>query len=109
MAVKQGAAYDLSLFARGGDGFTGPLTVPLESQDGMVYAAGRRARSLTDAVEAVSALPYRQRHRPAGRGWSSAPRKPGMFWLDMVSLFPQKTWKGRPTVCGRTWPRCSPA
>ena len=38
MAVTKGQTYELSLFARGGDGFKGPLTVSLESSDGHVYA-----------------------------------------------------------------------
>ena len=32
----------------------------------------------------------------------------GTVDLDMVSLFPQKTWKNRPAACARTWSRCWP-
>src|SRR5882672_3843494 len=38
MSVRQGAIYNFSLFARSGDGFTGPLTVTLQSWDGKVLA-----------------------------------------------------------------------
>jgi len=38
MALTKGQPYELSLFARGGEGFAGPLTVSLEGSDGTVYA-----------------------------------------------------------------------
>ncbi|HWH68376.1 MAG TPA: hypothetical protein VNT26_03285, partial [Candidatus Sulfotelmatobacter sp.] len=38
MSLKKDETYELSLLARGGDGFTGPLLASLESSDGVVYA-----------------------------------------------------------------------
>jgi len=94
MAVTKGQAYELSLFARGGEGFTGPLTVSLESSDGTAYAQNT-IRSLT---------PEWKRYRLALKASATdskarlviAASRPGSFWLDMVSLFPKRTWKNRP-------------
>lgn len=92
--LKTGAAYDLCFGARCGEGFAGPLTATLENKDGRVYAK-----------ETVSGLEkgWKQFHitlksvgtDPHARLVVSAGHK-GTVWLDMVSLFPRKTWKGRP-------------
>jgi len=94
MALKKGDSYDLSLWARGSDGFTGPLTVTLESTDSIVYAK-----------ETINRLtPEWKRYQLKFTSTATDPRarlvisttKTGTFWLDMVSLFPKKTWKNRP-------------
>ncbi len=94
IALEQGAAYDLSLLARGGEGFAGPLTVSLESRDGVVYAQGR-VEPLTDQWKTYPLSLKAGGTDPQARLVISA-AKPGVFWLDMVSLFPHKTWQGRP-------------
>ena len=94
MAVQKGERYDLSLDARGDGNFKGPLTVSLESSDGLAY--------------------YQETITNLGDGWTTykfsfnvldtdsnarlviSTTKSGTFWLDMVSLFPEKTWKERP-------------
>ncbi len=94
MAVRKGQTYQLSLFARGADGFTGPLAAALESSDGVVYArktmpsltADWKKRQLSLTVNATD---------PKARLVISTSRA-GTFWLDMVSLFPQQTWEHRP-------------
>jgi alpha-L-arabinofuranosidase len=95
IAVAKGEKYDLSLYARAAEGYGGSLAVTLESGDGKtVYAQAN--------VEKMSAewKPYRleltsQGDDPKARLVISA-TKPGTVWLDMVSLFPRKTWKSRP-------------
>ena len=52
MAVVKGQTYELSLFARGGEGFAGPLDVSMEGSDGSAYARGT-IRSLTPFARAV--------------------------------------------------------
>ena len=94
MAVTKGQTYELSLFARGGEGFNGPLTVSLESSDGKVYAQ-KIIRSL-----ATDWKHYRLSLKPSATDPKArlviSANRPGTFWLDMVSLFPKQTWKNRP-------------
>ncbi|MEI6783536.1 MAG: alpha-L-arabinofuranosidase C-terminal domain-containing protein [Verrucomicrobiota bacterium] len=94
MAAAKGQAYEFSLFARGGDGFTGPLTVSLESVDGRAYAR-EIIRSLTPVWKNYRLSLKANATDPKARLVISASR-PGTFWLDMVSLFPKPTWKNRP-------------
>jgi alpha-N-arabinofuranosidase len=67
--VKADEEYRLSLSARATPGITG-LTASLEAADGTRHATAERL-----VVTAAA---------------------PGSVWLDMVSLFPAKTWKDRP-------------
>jgi alpha-L-arabinofuranosidase/enterochelin esterase-like enzyme len=89
MAVKRGETYRIFLFARG----KGALTATIESDDGGVtYASGNLGR-ITGAWKQ-----YRAELTPGG----TDPRarlvirsgEAGTFWLDMVSLMPDRTWKG---------------
>jgi alpha-L-arabinofuranosidase len=94
MSVVQGETYDLSCMARCGPGFKGPLVATLESSDGVVYASAKIS-SLTEDWK-----PYRfsfiaRNTDPKARLVISTTRT-GTFWLDMVSLFPRKTWNKRP-------------
>lgn len=95
IAVQEGGVYHLSLYAKAGNGFTGPLAVSLEDAAGkQVYARGE-----------IGPLSCHWRaHRLSLTACASDPKarlviaaaRPGTVWLDMVSLFPAKTWKGRP-------------
>lgn len=91
IAVHEGAKYDLSLFARGADGFEGPLEATLQSAEGKVYArqsilgVGSKWRSFrltlsSSETDSKARLVLTAAH-------------PGSVFLDMVSLFPQATWK----------------
>jgi alpha-L-arabinofuranosidase len=92
MAVKEGARYDLSFYVRGARDFAGPLVVTLESKSGDVYAekkiekiAGEwKKHELTLTAKATD---------PKARLVIST-NQPGVFYLDVVSLFPKETWKG---------------
>jgi alpha-L-arabinofuranosidase len=92
MSCVKGDAYTLSLYARGNAGFSGPLSVSLEGSNGTVYAKG----------ELKALTPEWKRHTVALKASATDPKarlvisaeKPGTFWLDVVSLFPEKTWKG---------------
>jgi alpha-L-arabinofuranosidase len=67
------------------------------SADGRIYAELVRNRSLEDTDKP-------EHWSPVGSGSAKVTLavdglttdKPGTFWLDMVSLFPHKTWKNRP-------------
>lgn len=93
--VVSGKAYDFFMIARGEDGFSGPVEVRLESVAGAVYA-----------VETIAKLgsvweKYPLTLKSAGADEQArlviASRTAGSFGVGMVSLFPQQTWKGRPT------------
>ena len=92
MAVVKGGKYNLSLSARGDAAFAGPLTVTLESADSVVYAR-EKIKALTGDWQTFTLTLKSDATDPKARLVISAD-KPGTFWLDMVSLFPQDTWKG---------------
>jgi alpha-L-arabinofuranosidase len=95
MAVTKGQSYELSLLAKAAPGFGGPLSVSMESSaDGRVYAAANVSGLSTEWKTYRLALKA-QGTDPKAR-LVVATAKPGTFWLDMVSLFPKKTWKNRP-------------
>lgn len=93
MHFQQGETYVGSLQIRGDGRFTGPVTVTLETADGKVLgrqaigsfntAWSRREFRLTASEAAVN-----------GRLVVSI-AQPGAVYMDVVSLFPQKTWKNR--------------
>ncbi|HLH53642.1 MAG TPA: alpha-L-arabinofuranosidase C-terminal domain-containing protein [Verrucomicrobiae bacterium] len=94
IAIRKGETYQLSFFARGVDGFSGPLTASLESDQGRRYA---------EANVPLLGAEWKQYHFSL-KAAESDPRarfvvsttKEGAFSLDMVSLFPKETWKNRP-------------
>jgi len=91
--LKQGGEYELSLFARNADGKSTGLLVKLVGQDGSVLAQAdiqirtqqwqKYTAKLTAAADAPDARLELQM-ADAGR-----------LLLDMVSLFPKNTFKGR--------------
>jgi alpha-L-arabinofuranosidase len=94
VALTKGQTYGLSLFARGGEGFAGPLTVSLEGSDGTVYAQ-KSIQSLAPDWKRYQLTLKANATDPKARLVITA-TQPGTFWLDMVSLFPKRTWKNRP-------------
>ena len=95
IAVQKDAAYELSFSARAADGFSGPLTVTLESADAKVVYAQAAIGGLTVGWNTFKAALVSTGTNPKARMVISA-YQPGTVWLDMVSLFPKKTWKDRP-------------
>jgi len=94
MHLKAGEVYDVSLYARGAEGFTGPVVVRLENRDssqvlsqvalGPVQAEWTHFKgelvpsaTVTDGRLVVALL------------------QPGTVWVDVVSLFPRDTFRGR--------------
>lgn len=94
MAVKQGESYRLSLRARAGAGFDGPLLITLESPGGTVHGMQTSAR-LTGDWQTYACTLRASDTDPKARLVIATAGK-GTFWLDMVSLFPVSTWKDRP-------------
>jgi alpha-L-arabinofuranosidase len=92
--LKQGEIYELSLSARAGAGFGGPLVASLESREGKVYAR-HEFTGLSAEWKPFKASLVPQTTDASARLVISA-SEPAIIWLDMVSLFPKQTWKGRP-------------
>jgi alpha-L-arabinofuranosidase len=94
IALGKDAVYELSFFARCGDGFKGPLVVTLESADGKTTYARRQVGPLTAEWQSFHMPLVSSASDPAAKLVISAAQA-GTVWLDMVSLFPKDTWKGR--------------
>ena len=94
IAVRKGEDYRLSLRARAASGFEGPLTLTLESREGTVYGK-HTVDALTADWKTYQCTFTASQTDPRARLVIAAHGR-GTFWLDMVSLFPSKTWKDRP-------------
>jgi alpha-L-arabinofuranosidase len=97
MAVKQGEAYRLAVWARG----EGELTASIRNSDSSVTHASASFGPLDGAWK-----PYRLDLTAKGTDPKARlelrSNKAGTFHLDMVSLMPATTWKGhglRPDLC----------
>lgn len=94
IGAVEGKQFSLSLFAKADAAFHGPLKVRLESPDGMACS--------DEAVIPLDGVQWRQYH--ATLTGTRADRHarlvitlaaPGAASLEMVSLFPAETWRGR--------------
>ena len=94
ITVKKGEKYDFSMFAKAMDGRKGgKATVQLLTADG---------KEIARTVVSVTSKEWKKRHAVliATADADSAllavsPQVEGRYALDMISLFPQKTFKGR--------------
>ncbi len=92
MAITKGAEYKFSVWARGVDGYTGPLTVSLMS--GSNVAATAEIPAVTDTWAKYTLVLTST--RTANSNVKLQVTIPsGKVALDMVSLFPADTYKGR--------------
>jgi len=92
LAVQAGATYLLDLHVRA-EHFAGTLTATLESRSGRVLAR-QTIKGLGEAWSRHSLALIPTATDSDARLVLSADR-PGTLWFDMVSLFPEQTWKGR--------------
>jgi len=91
ISVREGEAYNLSLHARAGDGLEGPIIATLEDAGGRTCAEAK-IEGVGAEWKRFSATLTANATDPRARLAIAA--KPGTLWLDMVSLFPAKTFKG---------------
>jgi len=92
--LRSGEEYALSFYARCQEGLRGTIQASLESTNGLVYACQEIA-GVEPSWKRWQATLVSGGDDPAARlvlSFSQA----GTFYLDMVSLFPKETWKGRP-------------
>ncbi len=93
--VKTRTTYHVSFFAKAAPGFTGPLTVSIETADGNTTFAGAEISGLTTTWNKFEAK-LKTKNVPASKGnvFKLTTRTPGTLWLQNVSLFPP-TYKNR--------------
>jgi alpha-N-arabinofuranosidase len=93
--VKPKTTYSLSLFAKADNGFTGPLTVSIETADGRTTFASAEISGLTTTWKKFQAK-LKTKDVPACKEnvFKLTTRTPGTLWLQNVSLFPP-TYKNR--------------
>ncbi len=94
IAVKAGETYNLSLFARQLAGSAAPLTVRLETKTGVLLSEARLPAPSADWKKASASLVPST--TDADARLIVLATGPGKVALDMVSLFPAKTFHNRP-------------
>lgn len=93
IAVNAGEKYDFSVFARALNGAKGKLQVSLVDEDGKVLGEATTKSLGADWKKLEVVL--KARETSAKASLKVSPQLTGKVALDMVSLFPQKTFKGR--------------
>lgn len=92
IAVKEGDKYDLTLFARNTDGKNKKLVVRLIGAKGEVYGEALVNANSLEWKKYNTVLVAKQ--SVADAKLEIVPQSAGTIALDMISLFPQKTFKG---------------
>lgn len=95
MNIKSGEKYNLSLFAKCDSGFKGKLSVSLESSDGKAISMPVSISGLGSGWKQFKAALTASGSDPKARLVITSDAK-GTIWFDVVSLFPQNTYKNRP-------------
>lgn len=93
-AIQAGEKYDLALFARRFSGEPGPLVVRLEGKDGRVLGEAKFTRLAGEWKKHTATLKVKESD-PDARLVVLA-QGVGSVGLDMISLFPRKTFHNRP-------------
>jgi alpha-N-arabinofuranosidase len=94
--VQPETRYRASFYAKAAPGFTGPLTVSIESNDGATVQASAQVPALTTEWKryAVNLITGKVTASATNRLVIAA-NAPGTVWFNVVSLFPP-TWNDRP-------------
>jgi len=94
--VKPKTSYTVSFWAKAAPGFSGPLTVSLESADGSnVFATAQITGISGDWKSFKATLKTKKDVKPSKENtFKLTTATPGTFWLQNVSLFPP-TYKNR--------------
>ena len=93
--VKPETAYRLSFFAKAAPGFTGPVTVGIESADGQTTFASAEISGLTTEWKKFETQLKTEKVAACKENvFKLTTKTPGTLWLQNVSLFPP-TYKNR--------------
>lgn len=93
IAVEKASDYKLSLFARS-DSPSAGLRVSIQSSEGKILAEHTIEGLSADWKKFDATLSPTE--SMTGARLFISPTAPGTYYLDMVSLFPGRTWKNRP-------------
>ena len=93
IGVAQGERYSLSFWAHCADGFNGSLTAVLERADGSACSKPEKIKGIGSHWKKFTATLTATRSEPKARFVLTTGSK-GKVWLDMVSVLPEKTFKG---------------
>lgn len=94
--VKPDTRYRASFYAKAAPGFTGPVRLAIESEDGAtVYAKATVSRLGGEWKQYAVTLQTGKVTPTTKARFSLRLERPGTVWLNLVSLFPP-TWKNRP-------------
>jgi len=93
--VRPRTTYRASFFAKAADGFTGPVTLSLESEDGATVYASTKVSRISGEWKKYE-VRLRTKGVPASKDnvFKLAMTTPGTIWLQNISLFPP-TYKNR--------------
>jgi alpha-L-arabinofuranosidase len=94
MALQAGATYDLNFHAAASNGFSGPISVRLESANGSQLYAQTSFSGLTTNWQHFAASLVSSGNDTNARIVLSIAQA-GTVWLDVVSLFPRATFHNR--------------
>lgn len=92
IAVKAGEKYNFSVFARTAEAKKGKLTVRLTDKNGKVYGEATTKAISSDWKKYDAVITVSQ--TIADAKLEVVPQMTGKVELDMISLFPQKTFRG---------------
>lgn len=88
--------YKASFYAKAAPGFTGKITVSIQSEDGKTVYASRQVGGVGPAWKKYeAALQTGSLAAPVKARYVLTVDQPGTVWFSLVSLFPP-TWKDRP-------------
>jgi len=94
--VRPDTSYRVSFYAKAAPGFSGTLTVSIESNDGATVQASAQVSGLTAEWQHYTvALTTGKVATSAANQLVIAAQSPGTVWFNVVSLFPP-TWNDRP-------------
>jgi alpha-N-arabinofuranosidase len=94
--IRPKTTYHASFYARASGGFSGPLTVSLESADGKTIFATAKVDGITSAWQKFDATLRTKRTKPSKDNvFKISAVTPGTIWFQQISLFPP-TYKDCP-------------
>ena len=93
IAVKSGDSYDFSIFAKNIDGKASGIKVRLIGVNGEIYGE-TSVKGISTTWKKISAV-LKATKTVADARLEVVPQTNGTVAVDMISLFPQKTYKGR--------------
>jgi alpha-N-arabinofuranosidase len=94
--VRSLTRYTAKFYARANAGFSGSVTLAIQSEDGKTVYAKAKVAQLTDQWRSYTATLSTGKVVPTAQArFVLTVERPGSVWLSYVSLFPP-TWKHRP-------------